>query len=187
MAFLDDLGKKISQAGQTAVQKTKDITDLARLSGLVSDEEKKINGYYLQVGKLYVAKHSSDYESDFADIIAAIKESESKISDYRQQIQNIKGVVRCPSCGGEVAASAAFCSSCGATVKAAAPADTVNCPSCGAAVKKGTKFCTACGKPMEAAVPAAEVPQPVERKCPSCNASVNEDSVFCTECGTKLS
>ena len=41
MAFFDDLGKKISQAGQNAVQKTKEMTDIARINGMISDEEKK--------------------------------------------------------------------------------------------------------------------------------------------------
>lgn len=52
MAFFDDLGKKLSQAGQTAVQKTKEITDIARINGLISDEEKKVNNNYYQIGKI---------------------------------------------------------------------------------------------------------------------------------------
>ena len=39
MSFFDDLGKKLSQAGQTAVQKTKEMADVAKLNSAISDEE----------------------------------------------------------------------------------------------------------------------------------------------------
>ena len=152
MAFFDDLGKKISQAGQTAVQKTKEMTDIARLNGATSDEEKKVNNNYFQIGKLYVAIHNTDYENDFAGMIAAIKESEIKIRDYRQQIQDIKGVVRCEKCGAEVASSVALCSSCGAPmpkqISVVTDVNAVKCTGCGAMVSKNMRFCTSCGKPM---------------------------------------
>lgn len=150
MAFFDDLGKKISQAGQSAVQKTKDMTDIARINSAISDEEKKVSNNYHQLGVLYVAKHPADYESDFAELIAGIKASEGKISDYKQQIQNIKGVTRCEKCGAEVSNNAAFCAACGAPVPKPAQSEpeVAYCPACGAMVAKNAKFCAACGTPM---------------------------------------
>lgn len=41
MAFLGDLGKAIAGAGQTAVNKTKDLTEITRLSAKVSDLQRK--------------------------------------------------------------------------------------------------------------------------------------------------
>lgn len=196
MAFLDDLSKKITQAGQTAVQKTKDVTDVARLNGVVSEEEKKINNYYYQIGKLYVAMHVSDYEADFEGMITAIRESEQKIADSRQQIQDIKGVVRCEKCGAEVSTNFDFCSSCGAPMPKradAADANMVKCSGCGQMVPKNMRFCISCGKRMgdiaQAQPAAAEVQPPVvqmSNKCPNCGTEMSADSVFCTCCGTKL-
>lgn len=199
MAFFDDLGKKLSQAGQTAVQKTKEMTDIARINGMISDEEKKVNDNYYQIGKLYVAMHQTDFESDFAGMITAIRESETKIRDYKQQIQDIKGVVRCEKCGAEVASNVAFCSSCGAPMpKQDMPANNGNlikCTGCGAMVDKNMRFCTSCGKPTADIVNAAnDIPtvtnesaaEPVANKCPNCGVAVAEGLAFCTECGTKL-
>ena len=197
MAFFDDLGKKLSQAGQTAVQKTKEMTDIARLSGMISDEEKKVNNNYYQIGKLYLAMHASDFEDDFAGMISAIRESETKIADYKQQIQNIKGIVRCEKCGAEVQSGVSFCNSCGAPMpkksEAADNAELIKCTGCGAMIDKNMRFCTSCGKPVaemnvsnEVATPKADVPEVVTNKCPNCGVEAPDGAAFCTECGTKL-
>lgn len=184
MAFFDDLGKKLSQAGQSAIQKTKDMTDIARINGLISDEEKKLNNTYYQIGKLYASLHAKDYEPDFAGMVTATFESEAKIKEYKQQIQDIKGVVRCEKCGAEVANHAAFCNSCGAPIPKQAPSNNPNqikCTGCGAMVDKSMRFCTTCGRPtadMAAAAPS--------RRCPGCGAEITEETPFCTQCGTRL-
>ncbi|MEE0264382.1 MAG: zinc ribbon domain-containing protein [Acutalibacteraceae bacterium] len=169
MAFFDQLGKKISQAGQTTIQKTKDVAEVAKINSMINDEENNINNAYNQIGKLYVTLHKDDCEEDFKAMVDAISESERKIADYQNQIKTIKGVVRCAKCGGEVSLSSAFCNSCGspmpkqeAAPQTAAPQnyapqayapqtanDIIVCVECGAQVKPGMKFCAACGTPVE--------------------------------------
>ena len=209
MAFFDDLGRKLTSVSQSAVQKTKDVADIAKINSEISELERTVNNLYCQIGKLYVAKHAADYESDFAGMIASVIESERKIAECRQRIQDIKGVVRCEKCGADIPVGAAFCSYCGAPApKSTASSNTQNlekCASCGAMIPQGTRFCTACGKPMlRDAVPAAlpdaqeapeQVPSPSaeqapeaasEKICPSCGTSNEPDCAFCTECGHKL-
>lgn len=124
MAFFDELSKKISQAGQTAVQKGKELADIAKLNSAVSDEEKRIDDNYREIGKLYTSLHGENPDVDFAAMIAAIHESESKILEYKQQIKDIKGVVCCEKCGAEVSSNAAFCSTCGAPMPVVKPVET---------------------------------------------------------------
>ena len=195
MAFWDNFSQKASETTAKAVQKAKEMSDIAKLNSMISEEETKINNNYYQVGKLYVTMHSHDHEEEFAGMVASIAESEEKIKSYRQQIQDIKGVVRCPQCGAEVQSGVAFCSSCGTPMPKVQPVNTddmVRCEGCGAMIKKGVRFCTSCGKPMvQVATPETAGESVTEsavqdKICPNCGAKNEPDVAFCTECGTKF-
>jgi len=116
MAFFDDLSKKLTQVGQTTIQKTKEMADIAKLSSQVNDEEKKIENAYIQMGKIYRELHADDCEERFAEWLQLIGESEAKIKDYKEEIKEIKGVGKCEACGAEVPNGSGFCPGCGAKV-----------------------------------------------------------------------
>lgn len=152
MAFLDDIGKKIGMAGQTAAQKAMVMTDVARINADIAEEEKKMDNNYLQIGKLYVSLHAEDWEKEFDGMIAAIRESEYRIKGYHERIQSIRGVVRCERCGAEVVNTASFCNSCGAAmprrVQAVSQEHVRTCSKCGARIDDDNRFCTVCGTPV---------------------------------------
>ena len=116
MAFFDELGKKISQTGQGVVQKTKDATETLKLNSMISDEEKRVNELYTEIGKKYFELHSETFETELENMINGIKQSQSRISAFSEQVKKLKGVVRCPNCGGEVAYNSQFCNLCGAAI-----------------------------------------------------------------------
>ncbi|MBQ2696637.1 MAG: zinc ribbon domain-containing protein [Clostridia bacterium] len=153
MDFLDDISRKIAQASQSAVQKTKDMSGIAKINSAISEEERKINNAYFQIGKMYASLHAADPEPNFAGLIAAIKEAEQNIVAFRNQIQDIKGIARCSKCGAEVGKNVAFCSSCGASMYAKEeipPQPSIAfCTNCGAGLAEGVSFCTACGTKVE--------------------------------------
>jgi hypothetical protein len=164
MAFWDNLSQKASETTVKAMQKAKEMSDIAKLNSMISEEETKINNTYYQIGKLYVAMHSHDYEEEFAGMITTIGEADEKIKSYKQQVQDIKGVACCEQCGAEVQAGVAFCSSCGAPmpkVQQTNTEDLVRCEGCGAMVKKEARFCTSCGKPMVQLVTSEKVDEPM--------------------------
>ena len=209
MAFFDDLGKKISSASQSAVQKTKEMAEIAKLNSQISDEEKKLNSYYSQIGKLYIQIHRNDFGAEFAELMTAVKQSEDKIVSCKKTIEDVKGIARCVKCGAEIPSTAAFCNACGEPVaKQAQPAPVENnptpvvnnpapqnskpvvtCSGCGAVVPDNMRFCTSCGTPVGGTAPvAAPAPaQPAGKKCPNCGAVAAEGMAFCTECGANLS
>lgn len=74
--------------------------------------------------------------------------------------------LKCPACGGVIAAGAQFCPSCGQQL-------AKKCPSCGEKVPLNAKFCPSCGGTMAP-------------KCKKCGASLEPSAKFCPECGEKL-
>ena len=195
MGFFDDLGKKVTDAGQKTLQKTKEMSETVRINSMISDEEKMINNTYIQIGTLYVSKHKEDCEDEFAVMVNNVLEAQQRIKNYQKQIQNIKKVQRCENCGAEVQQGAAFCSSCGATmlkVQVESTDELIKCENCGAMVKKEMSFCTQCGKAMIQPTATSRIDLDAdekknsERVCQSCGAKIIDDSVFCTECGAKL-
>ena len=200
MAFFDDLSKKLTQAGQTAMQKTREVTDIARLNGMIADEERVMNNCYNQIGKIYVSLHSSDYEEAFAEHCKRVDDAERKIQEYRQQIETTKNAGRCAKCGSEITNGAAFCSVCGASVQKGEQRTEEKsairyCAACGAVSNEDMRFCALCGKPTtseatpdqnDVVVEPSIEKEPVKRKCPSCGIEVDEKLLYCLECGTKL-
>lgn len=152
MGFLDNIGKTISDAGQGALQKGKEMADIAKYNSLISDEEKKSAGIYEQLGRKYVEVKGDSSEDVFKEYIDALKISEEKIKEYQKKLVDIKGVSKCPSCGAEVPNGSLFCAVCGAKIKVSAEQGEGNskfCDACGAAIPDGSKFCTSCGKAIE--------------------------------------
>lgn len=182
MAFFDELSKKISQTSQGVVQKTKDTAEILKLNSAISDEEKKINSFYTELGKAYFEKYCDSCEEDFQNTITSIKESQAKVEQFSEQVKKLKGIVRCPNCNNDVQYGSPFCNSCGTKLETEKPAPTVadkKCTKCGAPLGENSAFCTRCGAKVEQPAPANE------KTCTNCGNLIG-DSAFCTRCGTKV-
>ncbi len=155
MAFFEQLGKKIADAGQGVAQQTKNFTDVAKLNGTISEKEKKINQLYSAIGQAVYAKHKDDADFEAAQSIGEINALLEEIAQCREKINEIKGITKCPGCGTEVPRDAAFCSSCGTAIPHVEPApepaaDTARkCPGCGAEVSADSLFCNSCGTKLD--------------------------------------
>lgn len=112
MSFLNNLGQKISDVSQTTIKKTKDLADTAKLNLNISEEERKIDTAYEQIGN-GMWKTSRRCRRRCKTWLDAIAVSEARIKECRESIHQMKGVAICPSCGASVDADAAFCSACG--------------------------------------------------------------------------
>ena len=208
MAFFDDFGKKISGLGQTAAQKTKGVTDMARLGSAISEEERTLNNTYREIGRIYVQTHADNPEPTLADYVRAATDTERKIAAYRQQLQEAKGTILCPSCGNHVTANSSFCNLCGCKLPAPSQHSGMPCPRCGNPLNPSANFCNICGLKVDSShqAPPAHPQMPnIPRvnspmngnavqttnpqniiACPNCGKSVNGSLNFCTMCGVKF-
>lgn len=195
MGLLDGIGKKVSDAGQKTLLKTKEISGTARINGLIAEEERKLDHTYYQIGKLYVSLYGKNCIEEFSGMVSAVEESEQKIREYQKQIQNIKGIQRCEKCGAEITKGVLFCSACGTPVPRVPEADNtddyIKCGQCGALINKEMRFCTACGTPVvknliNVSAEQQERSETDEKICPNCGVKLADNAIFCMECGTKL-
>ena len=90
MAFLDKIGKALGDAAGSATEKAKDFAETTKLNNAVSAEEKQINKYYLEIGKLVFEQERNNPESPFAETFGKIIDSLRNIEDLKEKITEIK-------------------------------------------------------------------------------------------------
>ena len=143
MALLD----KITKATQDAVRGAKDMTDVVRLNSLISEEKKKMEVLFTQIGKAYYDGHEDDVPEEFADYFASVKETQENIDRYNEDIKRIKGSKTCVKCGASNLSTSAFCINCGVPLESVDKIDIANkfCSNCGTMVEPDAVFCPSCG------------------------------------------
>lgn len=156
MAFFEQLGKKISDAGQGATQQAKNFAEVTRLNSAISEKEKRISQIYAEIGQMYHGKHKHDPMAEGIERINEINRLNAEILQCREEIKQIKGVTKCPNCGADVPLNAAFCNACGTKIPLTEPigddADiepTALCPMCGKPVPASNLFCNHCGAKLD--------------------------------------
>jgi len=114
MGVFDKMGGAISNVSKDVVDKVKSNNDVGKLKQQVEYEEAKIYDGYIELGKdLYEnkpEKMSEGAQKVCADIDARL----SRISRIKIQINDIKGIKICPSCGATITNNFLFCGLCGA-------------------------------------------------------------------------
>ena len=101
MEIFDDINKVLENAGNTAKQKTKDMTDVAKMMASIKTEEKRLQEVYQQIGELVVKKYYAVTEDTLGELLNQAKELKNNIKEYTAKIQEIKKIGVCPKCGNE--------------------------------------------------------------------------------------
>lgn len=157
MSILDHWEKKACSFTRKTREKAVSFSEITRIRSLIAGEEKNYHSLCSQVGEKYAQLHKDDYAPEFEELMTLIRESLERTRNYREQINAIRKVRPCPSCGEEVPIDFAYCNFCGAKLPEVEPAPepgTHRCGSCGAVIPDSMKFCNHCGAAQEA--PKAE-------------------------------
>lgn len=149
MGLFENIGRTISDVGQTTIQKGRDMADIAKFTALISENEKKLKNVYAELGEAYTMKYGDDSENEFAEIVKKAKEYKEETERLRDVLNTIKKVRKCPKCGAEVVEDIMFCPTCGQKIYEEIKIDTRNCPKCGERVQAECKFCTNCGTALD--------------------------------------
>jgi uncharacterized small protein (DUF1192 family) len=163
MAIFD----KISNFAKNAADNTKDMLEVSKLNGKISQERNKIEQHKKELGEYVWKQHEAGvgFDEEAETILNGIAECNEAIAKLEAEIAAIKAPKPEPAPAAEPAA------------EPEPEAPKAVCPSCGSEYTPPQKFCPQCG---------FNLVQPAERFCPECGSKVPEGRKFCGECGRKL-
>lgn len=193
MTFLDDIDKKLTTWGQGAVKKTKDVSDTAKISGMIRNCERQKEEYFVKLGRNFYENHRETASEPEMILIQKIISLDDDIRQYMNQMTKLKGMICCPNCHAEIPVNSNFCNACGEKIEIQnnkpASFGTRKCSRCGSALEEGQAFCSECGMKVEN-IQEKSSQQMLEdmsaKICNKCGATIEEGQLFCVECGCKL-
>lgn len=112
MDFFSKLGETLSEAGKDVSQKAKEMTGIAKLNMDIKAKEDYINKQYTAIGRQYYEMHKDDEEPLFEEM-ALVREAAEDTKRMEQELADLKGMKKCPSCEAAVEQDAKFCPKCG--------------------------------------------------------------------------
>ena len=132
----------MAETGQAAMQKAKTVSETAKLNAQIGELQKNIRALYAQIGEEYVKLHADAPETALAGLVDEVRQANDQIVQCQETIAKLSNTKTCPSCGAVLSDSAAFCSSCGASIPKDIPGkeEASACPKCGGPVEPGAAF-----------------------------------------------
>lgn len=146
------LRETLNNLAATASSRANNAIEAGRLHIKISNEERKITEFILNIGELVLDKLDAGESFDdevmalYSSVQAArevIAEAQATIESYRPAPE---GAV-CTACGAPLSEEAKYCGQCG--VKVEEPQRDPSCAACGALLEADVKFCTSCGTKVE--------------------------------------
>lgn len=115
MAFLENIGKKVSEAAQAAAKKSSELVEIGKININISSEEDRIQKLYEQIGRKIYGYFASGEEvpDELKNMCLEIQSREKTIKGLKQKILEIKNIKLCEQCGAEVEKTDIFCPKCG--------------------------------------------------------------------------
>lgn len=195
MAIIDEIDRTLSNLGKNAMKKAKDVSESARLSGIIREEEEKQRAIFMRIGEYIYENEPDELNEQVKEWCDGISASRVRIIQIREQLRRLRGMARCPQCGATVAADSAFCSVCGKHLdinvlkEESEQKETTDiiCSNCGRAIEGDSAFCTYCGTRINSGQSEVKDAENVQKNiCPNCGTEIMTGRKFCIKCGMKL-
>lgn len=119
MAFLEELGKTLTDTGKEVATKAKALTEAIQLKTQINTEKAKLEEAYAVIGKQFYEANKEPGER-YAKAFEAVRASRERIAALEIELTQSEGTRICAECGAKVPKDSLFCGKCGAPVKEAA-------------------------------------------------------------------
>ncbi len=124
MDFVDNLKKNLSAAADTAVKKTTEVTEAAKLTVEIKSKSEKLNAVYTEMGRTVYGdmKNGTDSREKLTSLAADADALKDTVAALKKKRAKAQGCVICPACGTKMKNTANFCSVCGEKLPKEEPA-----------------------------------------------------------------
>ena len=92
MDFIEKMGDAISARGREAVDKAKELAEIANLKSRISTCEEVIKKNYLEIGRLYFERYGDSPEVSFEKQCMAIDNARKGVQELQAKIDERKGL-----------------------------------------------------------------------------------------------
>ena len=115
--FFEKISKNITDTGKVVTEKTKQVSETAKLNAKIVSSENTISTNYTILGKYYYDTFKENPAEEVAEACNAITAATESIASMKAQLLSIKGLVKCTACGAECPIDNNFCGKCGAVLE----------------------------------------------------------------------
>ena len=122
--MFESLGKRLSDIGNVAAQKTKDIGGRVSLTAKIEAAKRELTGVYAQLGQQVYQNSQDAVPEEYAELFEKIERTEKTLEEYQAQRQVLRKVRPCPDCGADVPNDDEFCAKCGCHVGIVVPEES---------------------------------------------------------------
>jgi ribosomal protein L40E len=113
MDFFNAIGDAITSAASELGEKTKEVTDSAKLQFEMKAKEDLKKEAFIEIGRKFYEGNKDAIPEDMVDLFNKVDEADARINAIKEELSNIKGETVCPKCEARVAVGASFCPKCG--------------------------------------------------------------------------
>lgn len=152
MDFIGEIGAKLTQTGQKTKKMASNLVDSAKLNTQIAELNKNLQDAYQALGKQYFEIYGENPQEELLSACRQIKGMLTTMEQSRRELNQLRNVLACPSCGHENVAGAKFCAQCSAQLPQHSlqqEPENIFCPSCGNKLASGAHFCTKCGTKLD--------------------------------------
>lgn len=154
--FLDALTDKLASTGKAIGQKAKEVTDSAKTSLQIAQEEKKLRGAYRQLGMYVYEKSGFEPDEGMTLYFSAIAEAKANIEALKNEQEKEAAEAKAEDDGEEAPAGAESGEEAPAAAEPDAepavpeqePAERV-CPMCKSVISAQLIYCPKCGEKLK--------------------------------------
>lgn len=113
MDFINKAKDKITKTSTDVAKRAKDLTDMAKYTSQITNNENTIKVTYTEIGKYAYENLRDQFPADINEKAAIVDAAMAEIDDLKKEILKLKGNVKCEQCEREVPDNFPFCPYCG--------------------------------------------------------------------------